>query len=223
MSDEFVKASEDIIKSGFFIARTEQPNSYQLRATTLWNNVLQVFENMNYHDAVLSAARYLSVFNNQKDIDYLREAYKIAQLSKDPSTQNGVIIVSDRLIIGSGYNKFPSGVADDERWNNKALKYKTVVHAETASILDAAKRGYSTSGTTMYGCWVACVDCARDIIEAGITEVVGHHHPAMDDRPDWNVGIQEAFSLLREAGVKVRTVDGTIGTALRFAGKESLV
>ena len=159
-----------------------------------------------------------------QDITYLREAYKEALQSKDPSTQNGVILVKENQIIGRGYNKFPTGVADtDERWNNKALKYKTVVHAETASILDAAKRGNSTAGATMYGCWVACVDCARDIIEAGITEVVGHHHPAMDDRPDWNVGIQEAFSLLREAGVKVRTVDGTIGTALRFAGKESLV
>lgn len=26
----------------------------------------------------------------------------------------------------------------------------------------------STQNTTMYGAWVACSDCARDIIEAGI-------------------------------------------------------
>jgi hypothetical protein len=41
----------------------------------------------------------------------------------------------------------------------------------------------------------------------------------MDARPEWNKGIEEAFALLREAGVTVRTVNGQIGTALRFAGK----
>jgi dCMP deaminase len=158
------------------------------------------------------------------DLNFLAEAYQLALQSKDPSTQNGVILMKDGAIIGRGYNRFPKGqyggVEDtSERWNDRDLKLKHVVHAETAAILDAAREGHSTKGSTMYGCWVACMDCARDIIEAGIVELVGHHHPAMDARPDWNKGIEEAFALLREAGVLVRTVEGEIGATLRFAGK----
>lgn len=158
------------------------------------------------------------------NIDFLKEAYKEAQKSLDPSTQNGAILVKDNKIIGRGYNKFPEGIENtEERWNDKVKKYKFVVHAETASILDAAKLGNSTKGATMYGCWVACPDCARDIIESGITELVGHQHSHMQDRPDWNIGIQEAFERLREAKIKITLVDGEIGTSLRFAGKNITV
>ena len=154
------------------------------------------------------------------DLEYLKLAYTQALNSKDPSTQNGVILVKNNEVIGLGYNKFPLGVSDtEERWNDKQLKYKLVVHAETASILDAARKGNSTQGSIMYGAWVACPDCARDIIEAGITELVGHHHPAMDERPDWNKGITEAFELMREAGIKIRIIEGKIDQQLRFAGK----
>jgi dCMP deaminase len=167
-------------------------------------------------------------YMNTKELEYFKQCYKLAQKSLDPSTQNGVILVKNDIVIGEGYNKFPSGpygeIANKEYvWNNREVKYKLVVHAETASILDAAKKGNSTSGATMYGCWVACLDCARDIIEAGISELVGHHHKYMDDRPDWNAGIEEAFNLLRAAGVKIRIVDGEIGASLRFAGKEITV
>ena len=155
------------------------------------------------------------------DLDYLKQAYAQAVKSQDPSTQNGVVLVKNNNIIGLGYNKFPYDVVNTpERWNDKALKYKLVVHAETAAILDAARKGNSTQDAIMYGAWVACPDCARDIIEAGITELVGHHHPSMDDRPDWNIGIQAAFDLMREAGVKIRIVEGNIGAKIRFAGKE---
>lgn len=156
---------------------------------------------------------------------YIQVAYAHAMQSEDPSTQNGAILVKDGEIIGVGHNQFPKGINGivkntEERWNNKDQKYKLVVHAETAAILDAAKKGNSTEGSTMYGCWVSCLDCTRDIIHAGIKELVGHKHQYMTDRPDWNNKINESFKLCEEAGVNVRHIEGKMGFNIRFSGQK---
>jgi len=70
-------------------------------------------------------------------------------------------------------------------WADRNIKLKRVAHAETAAILDAARAGEPTLNATMYGCWVACFECAKNIVEAGVRELVGHHHAAMDERPEW--------------------------------------
>ena len=46
------------------------------------------------------------------------------------------------------------------------------VHAEMAALLDAARRGVSVEGLTMYCTTFPCHDCAKHIIAAGINRVV---------------------------------------------------
>jgi len=46
------------------------------------------------------------------------------------------------------------------------------VHAEMASLLDAAKRGVPVEGLTMFATTFPCHNCARHIIAAGIREVI---------------------------------------------------
>jgi len=52
------------------------------------------------------------------------------------------------------------------------LEFGRVVHAEMHAITDAAKRGISVSGATLYCTTFPCHMCARHIVSAGISRVV---------------------------------------------------
>jgi deoxycytidylate deaminase len=176
-------------------------------------------------------------------LDYLRFAYQIAaKHSTDPSTQNGAILVSApkpewaheidehnevvyvhrkgglREFIFAA-NMFPKGVKESpERWTRPA-KYKYVEHAERNVIYLAAKKGFCTEGATMYVAWFACADCARAIIQAGVSEVVGHDYPLHKEQSSWQESIEVADKMLEEAGVKFTRIPGHFGIKVRFNGQ----
>ncbi len=99
-----------------------------------------------------------------------------AMRSKDPSTQVGACIVNaDKRIISMGYNGMPRQCSDDEfPWDREGnpldSKYLFVCHAELNAILNSA--GGSVRGCTVYTTLFPCNECAKAIIQAGITEVV---------------------------------------------------
>ncbi|MBR5508546.1 MAG: dCMP deaminase family protein [Lachnospiraceae bacterium] len=103
-------------------------------------------------------------------------AYLSAMRSKDPNTQVGACIVSrENKILSMGYNGFPKGCSDDEfPWNRDGdvydSKYAYVTHSELNAILNY--RGGSLEGTKLYVTLFPCNECAKAIIQAGITEVV---------------------------------------------------
>lgn len=146
-------------------------------------------------------------------VDYLREAYRIAaNLSEDPVTHNGALIVSSNgVIIGRGANRLPSGVlARDERFQ-RPLKCEYLIHAELDAILDAAKRGAQLSGATMFCPWAPCTSCAIAIIQSGIKCLVAHKQ-IHDKTPErWRESITMAVDMLSEAGVHYEQFDGQIG------------
>ncbi|MBR1478758.1 MAG: dCMP deaminase family protein [Lachnospiraceae bacterium] len=104
----------------------------------------------------------------------------VAQLSgmrsKDPSTQVGACIVSDKnKILSMGYNGFPNGCSDDDfPWDREGeeleTKYPYVTHSELNAILNY--RGGSLEGTKLYVSLFPCNECAKAIIQAGIKTVV---------------------------------------------------
>ncbi|MBE6728381.1 MAG: dCMP deaminase family protein [Ruminococcaceae bacterium] len=98
-----------------------------------------------------------------------------AMRSKDPSTQVGACIVdSDRRILSMGYNGMPRCCSDDnfpwERAEGLDSKYLYVCHAELNAILNC-HRG-SVKGCTVYTTLFPCNECAKAIIQSGISEVV---------------------------------------------------
>ena len=105
----------------------------------------------------------------------------IAQLSalrsKDPNTQVGACIVNtNKRIIGIGYNGFPIGCSDDELpWDREGdfleTKYPYVCHAEMNAITNASNKP-ELDGATMYVSLFPCNECAKLIVQVGITEVV---------------------------------------------------
>lgn len=102
-------------------------------------------------------------------------AHLSALRSKDPSTQVGACIVSkEHRVIGIGYNGFPNGCSDDDfPWDREGssneTKYPYVVHAELNAILNS---GRNLSGCTIYVSLFPCNECAKAIIQSGISRIV---------------------------------------------------
>ena len=127
--------------------------------------------------------------------------------SKDPSKKVGAVIVDDhRRVIAMGYNGFPRGVRDDaERYNDKATKLNMVVHAEANAILNAVK---SVEGGTLF-VWprFTCHECAKLVIQSGITHVIG---PAPQTGSSWAESQQVALQMYAEAGVTTGFWEGEL-------------
>lgn len=134
------------------------------------------------------------------DMRFLELADTIRKWSKDPSRKIGAIAVRDRKILATGYNGFPKGIEDTaERYNNREIKYRYVVHAEMNCIYNAAANGISLKDSTLYihGLPV-CGDCALGIIQAGVSRVVA----ISGSTPDrWKEAIDKTDEIFKEAGV----------------------
>jgi dCMP deaminase len=124
----------------------------------------------------------------------------IAEWSKYPGRHVGAVVVDDRrTVVSMGYNGCPRGCVDDDP--SKYLsdtKYLYAEHAERNTIYNAAR---SLIGCTMYVMWFPCADCARAIIQSGITTIVVKK-PDFDD-PDWGKSFKAARQMLRESGVAI--------------------
>jgi dCMP deaminase len=99
-----------------------------------------------------------------------------ARRSKDPNTQVGACIVNDKhKIVGAGYNGLPTGCDDDafpweKEGNFLETKYPYICHAELNAILNNI--GMDLRGCKIYTALFPCNECAKAIIQSGITEVI---------------------------------------------------
>lgn len=141
----------------------------------------------------------------------LYEAYRIATYSPDPSTQNAAILVKeDGMVLAEAINEFPRGVQyTDERWE-RPLKYKIVEHAERNAIYKAARQGIRCDNATIIAPWAACSDCARAIIQSGVTRLVRHKEASHRSPEFWQAEIEVADMMLAEAFIEVIDVVGKI-------------
>lgn len=103
-------------------------------------------------------------------------AHLSAKRSKDPNTKVGACIVSkDHKVVGIGYNGLPRGLSDkDYPWDHRdgeflETKYPYVVHAELNAILNSK---CDLNGCTLYVSLFPCNECAKAIIQSGISKVV---------------------------------------------------
>jgi dCMP deaminase len=118
------------------------------------------------------------VFDRKWDIRFLRQSEEISKWSKDTSTKVGAAIVNkNKVIIGTGYNGFPRNVQDlEERYNDRELKYKLVVHAEVNACLQALAAGVDDFSTLyVYPTLMnppCCPECTKIIIQTGIKRIV---------------------------------------------------
>lgn len=105
------------------------------------------------------------------DKRYMRMAFIWAENSYCKRRKVGALLVKDKMIISDGYNGTPSGfenVCEDE--NNITKPY--VLHAEANAITKVARSNNSSDGATLYVTSSPCIECAKLIIQAGISRVV---------------------------------------------------
>ena len=132
-------------------------------------------------------------------------AEEVKKKSKDKNTQIGAVIVGkDKEIVSTGYNSFPRGI-DDERADRqeKPEKYFWFEHAERNAIYNAARIGVSTKGCTMYlTCGIPCADCARGIINAGISKIYVRKGGGAQSQK-WLDSGERSRQMFKEAGVQI--------------------
>ena len=114
----------------------------------------------------------------EKDEYFMSLAKLSAMRSKDPNTQVGACIVNeDGVVLSTGYNGAPKGYKDYKfPWKriggNLDTKYFFVVHAEKNAILNFSGNMRELVGSTLYVDLFPCNECAKAIIQVGISEVV---------------------------------------------------
>lgn len=132
---------------------------------------------------------------HELDVRYLKMARIWAENSYCKRRQVGALIVKDKMIISDGYNGTPSGfenVCEDE--NNVTKPY--VLHAEANAITKIARSGNNSDGATLYVTAAPCIECAKLIIQAGISRVIYSEEYRIED----------GINLLRRAGIEVKYV-----------------
>jgi dCMP deaminase len=132
-----------------------------------------------------------------------------AKRSKDPSTQVGACIVNTRnKIVGAGYNGLPIGCDDDQfPWEKEGAfldtKYPYICHAELNAILNNI--GMDLQGCKIYTALFPCNECAKAIIQSGITEVI-----FLSDKYVSTDTAKASKIMLEKASVTYRRVESTI-------------
>jgi dCMP deaminase len=149
----------------------------------------------------------------QKRTDYLTwdeyfmgVALLSAQRSKDPNTQVGACIVNPKnKIVGVGYNGFPTGCSDDEfPWNREGdfleTKYPYICHAELNAVIN--KISADLYDCRLYVALFPCNECAKVIIQAGITEVI-----YLSDKYAETDPVKASRRMFEAAGVRCRRLE----------------
>ncbi|RNC65790.1 dCMP deaminase family protein [Proteiniphilum sp. X52] len=130
------------------------------------------------------------------DRRYMRMAFIWAENSYCKRRKVGALLVKDKMIISDGYNGTPSGfenVCEDE--NDMTKPY--VLHAEANAISKVARSNNSSDGATLYVTSSPCIECAKLIIQAGISRVVFAE----------NYRLSDGIDLLRRANIELVSVE----------------
>lgn len=146
-------------------------------------------------DLIAEAARRFESRPSWDDY-FMATAVLISTRSPCERLHVGCVIVSagDRKnrIIAAGYNGFLPGTPHVSRVREG--HEQATVHAEQNAIADAARRGIPVEGSVAYVTHFPCINCAKILASAGISEVryrEDYHNDAL------------VVPLLTDAGVKV--------------------
>lgn len=129
----------------------------------------------------------------QKFVDYfMRVAEETAKLSFAKRLQVGCVIVKDNRILSIGYNGTPSGwdnCCEDPDGNTKS----DVLHAETNALTKLCQSNDSSKGAIVFITHAPCIDCAKLLFQAGISEIIYKEEYRNSNGIDF----------LKKAGVKI--------------------
>ena len=144
-------------------------------------------------------------------------AHLVATRATCPRRSVGAIVVRDKHIVATGYNGAPAGLPhcpNDGQFNDWPVGClisghgMRSLHAEQNCLLQAAKIGVSCEGSTMYVTCQPCNNCAKMIINAGVSRVVYE-----GDYPD-----DFSLELFRDSKMEVLRYKEGVLEAVEFGG-----
>lgn len=129
---------------------------------------------------------------------HLQAAKAYAALSRAERLKVGSVILRDDRIVSIGYNGTPSGRDNTCELELSAglITKAEVCHAEANALMFAAKYGVATNMCHIVTTHSPCFECAKLIIQAGITRVY-YEVLYRDDSP---------ITLLKETGITVTKI-----------------
>ncbi|MGL4987218.1 MAG: deoxycytidylate deaminase [Treponemataceae bacterium] len=124
-----------------------------------------------------------SIFRPTWDDYFMEISLTVAKRATCNRGRSGCVITRDNQILVTGYVGSPSGLSHCDEVGHKLKKVihednsvtehcVRTVHAEQNAICQAAKRGISIMGATLYCKMTPCRTCAMLIINCGIVRVV---------------------------------------------------
>lgn len=142
------------------------------------------------------------------DTYFMAVACLSAKRSKDPRSQIGACIVSkNKIILSTGYNGFPRNCDDSKfNWGTEPLddfgpKYDYVVHAELNAILNSGAN--DLTGATLYTKLFPCNECAKAIIQSGISKIIYLSMPKSKEY----LKFKQSLQMFSAAGVQTEQFD----------------
>lgn len=138
---------------------------------------------------------------------FIKVAEAAAMRSKDPNTQVGACIKdSNNRILSVGYNGTPNAINDNDFvWgtsdNPVKDKHSYVIHAEQNAILNYRGSLTDLRGSTIYVTLFPCHECAKNIAQVGIKEVV-----YKDDKYHDTTDAKIAREMLKSCGIVTRQI-----------------
>lgn len=145
-----------------------------------------------------------AAINPEKVKKFMAEVeYKAGLWSKDPRAKVCALVIDPNglQILSTGYNGIPRGVPENpERWSREdGEKYFWVEHAERNAIYNASRRGVTIENSVLICNKYPCADCARAIIQCGISCVYTHNPDMSNTR--WSKSWECASTMFKESGV----------------------
>lgn len=132
-------------------------------------------------------------FRPDWDDYFMSMAYMVAERSTCDRLRAGSVLVRDRRIIATGYNGAPPDMAHCDDIGHLMHEGHCIrtLHGEENTLLQAAKFGLSTEGSTIYTTYAPCYHCLKKLIACGVKRIV-----AVQLYRDHRV-----FDACREAGI----------------------
>jgi len=101
---------------------------------------------------------------------FMAHAYLASNRSSCDRLHVGCVIVCDNRIVTTGYNGHIKGAPHASVVKNG--HEQMTIHAETNAIADAASRGIKLKGATTFVTHYPCINCAKNLIASGISEII---------------------------------------------------
>ena len=157
---------------------------------------------------------------------FMSMAYLVSMKSKDEKTHIGAVIVGKHHEVRSvGYNSFVRGLVDNIGGRqDRPEKYYWMEHAERNAIYNATLMGVSLKDCVMYTNGIPCMDCARAVVQSGITEVVVDKVWNDNNSEKWTEHTNRALQMFGEVGIKVRYYENeTISKITKLRNGEDFI